>query len=247
MSFLSALRFLTVIPLPLGCKASPEEVGRSLGYFPLVGLLLGLILVGLDRGLGLALPPSVVNGLLVVALALVTGAMHLDGFIDTCDGLVGGRTPQQRWDVMRDSRVGAFGVVGAFCLLLLKYVSLGGLPESSRVATLVLMPTLGRWAVVCCIYAFPYARPEGLGKAFKEQADWPKVAAATMFALTTSVVLLRLGGVVLILGLVLIILALATFLHRRLGGLTGDNYGAIIEIGEVVALLLALIIPIWSW
>ena len=247
MGFFVALGFLTVIPLPLGRQASPEQVGRSLGYFPLVGLLLGLILAGLSEALELALPLAIVNGLLVVALLLLTGAIHLDGLIDTCDGLVGSKTPQERWEVMRDSQAGSFGVAGAFCLLLLKYLSLGGLPEPSRIVTLMLMPALGRWAGVCCVFAFPYARPQGLGKAFKEQATWPRVALATALALALSLGFLGLKGLALMSGVGLIALALAAFLRRRFAGLTGDTYGAIIEVCELAALLLAIVIPAWSW
>ena len=247
MGFFVALTFLTVIPVPLRRQASPEEAGRSLAYFPLVGLVIGYAVEGLDQALGLVLPSSVVNGFLVVALVLVTGAIHLDGFIDTCDGLVAGRTPQQRWEVMRDSRVGSFGVVGAFCLLLLKYASLGALPEPSRTGALVLMPVLGRWAVVCSMFAFPYARPEGLGKVFKEQATWPRVVLATVFALGLSLAFLRLGGVALMLCVGLVALALATLLRYRFAGLTGDTYGAIIEVAEVAALLHAILVPAWSW
>lgn len=247
MGFFTALRFLTILPVPLGSRVTTGEVGRSLSYFPLVGLLLGLMLAGLDRGLGLVLPASVVDGLLVVSLALITGAMHLDGFIDTCDGLVGGRTAQQRWEVMRDSRVGAFGVVGAFCLLLLKYLSLGAVPEPSRLESLVLMPLLGRWAAVCCICAFPYARLQGLGTGFKQQATWPRLLLATAFALALAFGLLRLGGLALMLGVGLIALGLAAFLCRRFSGLTGDTYGAIVEVGEVATLLLVSVIPAWRW
>ena len=247
MSFFTALRFLTVIPLPSRLQAKPAEVGRSLGYFPLVGLLLGLLIMGLDRGLGRVLPVSVVSGLLVVTLVLVTGAMHLDGFIDTCDGLVAGRTPRQRWEVMRDSRVGAFGVVGACCLLLLKYVSLAGLPESSRMGALVLMPVLGRWAVVCAISAFPYARPEGLGKAFKDGATWWGVALATIIALAASVGFLHLQGLAIMFGVGLVTLILSLILKRKFAGLTGDSYGAVIEVAEITAVILAIAIPSWSW
>jgi len=247
VGFFAALRFLTVIPLPSRRQARPEEVGRSLGYFPLVGLLLGLLIMGLDRGLELVLPTSVVSGLLVVVLVLATGAIHLDGFIDTCDGLVAGRTPQQRWEVMRDSRVGAFGVVGACCLLLLKYVSLAGLPESSRMGALVLMPVLGRWAVVCSISAFPYARPEGLGKAFKDGATWPGVALATIIALAASVGFLQLQGLAIMFGVGLVTLILSLILKRKFAGLTGDTYGAVIEVAEVTAVILAIAIPSWSW
>lgn len=245
MGFFTALRFLTV--LPLGRQTRSEVVGRSLVYFPLVGLLLGLLLAGLYWGLEDVLPISVVSGVLLVFLVLITGATHLDGFIDTCDGLVAGKTPQQRWEIMRDSRVGAFGVVGASCLLLLKYASLAGLPESSRMGALVLMPVLGRWAVVGSIAAFPYARPEGLGRAFKDQATWLTVAVATIVALALSVGFLRLTGLAIMFGVGLVTLALSAILKRKFAGLTGDTYGAVIEVGEVTSLILAIALPSWSW
>jgi adenosylcobinamide-GDP ribazoletransferase len=245
VGFFTALRFLTV--LPLGRQTRPEVVGRSLVYFPLVGLLLGLLLAGLYWALQDVLPISVVSGVLLVFLVLITGATHLDGFIDTCDGLVAGKTPQQRWEIMRDSRVGAFGVVGASCLLLLKYASLAGLPESSRMWALVLMPVLGRWVVVGSIAAFPYARPEGLGRAFKDQATWLTVAVATIVALAVSVGFLRLTGLAIMFGVGLVTLSLSVILKRKFAGLTGDTYGAVIEVGEVTSLILAIALPSWSW
>ena len=251
MGFFTALRFLTVLPLPPGREKGSKEVGRSLLYFPLVGLLLGLLLAGLDWGLGHVLPISVSSGVLLVFLVLITGATHLDGFIDTCDGLVAGKTPQQRWEIMRDSRVGAFGVVGACCLLLLMYVSLAGLPQSSRIWALMLMPVLGRWSVVCSIFAFPYARPEGLGRAFKDQATWLTVAVATVVALAASFGFLRLTGLAIMFGVGIVTLALSLILKRKFAGLTGDAYGAIIEVGEVTSLILAIALlkamPSWNW
>lgn len=245
MGLLSALRFLTI--LPLGRDARPEEVGRSLVFFPLIGLLLGLLLAGLEWGLDSVLPISVLSAVLLVVLVLITGATHLDGFIDTCDGLVAGKTPQQRWEIMRDSRVGAFGVVGACCLLLMKYASLSGLPDSSRIGALVLMPVLGRWAVVGAIAAFPYARPEGLGRAFKDKATWLTVAGATIVALAVSVGFLRFTGLAIMGGVGLVTLALCVVLKRKFAGLTGDTYGAVIEVGEVTVLILAIALPSWSW
>lgn len=246
MGLFTAFRFLTIIPLPFDRQVSAKEVGRSLIYFPIVGLAIGFVLAGLDRLLMFSLlPSSVANGILVVALVLLTGAAHLDGFIDTCDGFVGGMTPQQRWEVMRDSRVGAFGVVGAFCLLLLKYVSLAGLPDSTRRGALLLMPVLALWAAVLCISIFPYAKSQGLGKAFKEQATWPRVAIATVFAIVASAGFLRLGGLVLMICVGLIALGMATILCHRFAGLTGDTYGAIIESSEVAALLGAILIQNW--
>ena len=169
MRFLAALKFLTIIPLPWRREASPEEIGRSIGYFPVIGLIIGLILAGLNWLLSLFLPSAVVNALLIVSLVVLSGALHLDGFVDTCDGIAGHKTIEERWRVMHDSRAGAFGIVGVFLLLLVKYVSLNSVPESLLMVTLVLMPVVSRWAMVYTVFAYPYARPAGLGKVFKQQ------------------------------------------------------------------------------
>ena len=100
--------------MPFRRETGSEDVGRSTAFFPLVGLLIGLVLAGLNWVFGLFLPPPITIGLLIVALAVVTGALHLDGFVDTCDGLAGHKTVEERWRVMHDSRAGAFGIIGVF-------------------------------------------------------------------------------------------------------------------------------------
>ena len=247
MGFFTAWRFLTVVPLPLARVVGPRELSESLAYFPLVGMVIGLGLVGLDWGLGLMLPASVANALLVVALVVVTGALHMDGLMDTCDGLGGSRTREERLDAMRDSRVGAFGVVGAICIVLVKYASLEGLPESAKTAALVLMPTLSRWTVVFAMFAFPYARPEGLGRAFKEHATLLRMLVAKALCMGAALVFFGPGGLALMVGVGLVALGLAIFLHRLFGGLSGDTYGATVEVSEAAALVLSIMIPVWRW
>jgi adenosylcobinamide-GDP ribazoletransferase len=247
VALFTALRFLTVLPVPLGREADSKRLGRSLVFFPLIGLLLGLFLAGLDWILEHVLPVSVSSGIVLVVLVLITGANHLDGLIDTCDGMVAGRTPEQRREIMRDSRVGAFGVAGACCLLLLMYVSLANLAQSSRFWALALMPVLGRWAVVCAIWAFPYARPEGLGRAFKDQTRWWMVALATVVALAVSVVTLRLTGLAAMLAVGVVTLLLCLIFKHKFAGLTGDSYGAIVVTGELVSLIVVIAEPSWSW
>ncbi len=236
MRFFAALQFLTIIPWRR--RFSPEEVGGSTEYFPAVGIIIGLILAGLNWALGWLLPPSLVNVLLVVSLVVVTGALHLDGLVDTCDGIAGHKTTEERWQVMHDSRAGGFGIIGAICLLLVKYVSLNSLPESWLMATLVLMPVVSRWLVVYSIVAYPYARPSGLGKVFKQGAGWQQLTMATLIALVVSLTLFQLSGVVIMFGTWVIIVALAAYLKRKFSGLTGDTYGAINEVAEVGVLLL---------
>ncbi|MFC1913669.1 adenosylcobinamide-GDP ribazoletransferase [Chloroflexota bacterium] len=245
MGFLAALRFLTSIPLPLKREPSPEELGRSVPYFPLVGLIIGLILAGLNWLLRLVLPPMVVDALIIAALVIITGALHLDGFADTCDGIAGHKDVEDRWRVMRDSRAGAFGIVGIVMLLLVKYVSLSSIPETVMMATLLFMPMASRWAMVYAIFVYPYARPSGLGKVFKQGTRWAGFTVATIIIVVVAVVLIPLfglSGIVVILGVWVITAIFAAYLKSKFSGLTGDTYGAINEVAEVFALILILLL-----
>jgi len=252
LKLLVASQFLTTLPVLGRREVSAEDVGASLAYFPLVGLFLGAILAGVDWVLSLILPSFIVNVFIIIALLLFTGALHVDGFIDTCDALFGRGTPQERWRIMSDSRVGSFGVVGAFCLLLLFYVSLGEIAEAYRTVALILMPALSRWSMVYAIFAFPYAKPAGLGKAFEEQANWRKLALATLLVLASTLGLLIIKGLVFIfVGLTLVFAvwviaaALGLFLKRKFDGLTGDSYGAINEVTQVAVLIFFGVISRW--
>ncbi len=255
MRFLAALKFLTIIPLPWRREASPEEIGRSIGYFPVIGLIIGLILAGLNWLLSLFLPSAVVNGLLIVSMVVISGALHLDGFVDTCDGIAGHKTVEDRWRVMHDSRAGAFGIVGVFLLLLVKYVSLNSVPEDLLVVTLVLMPVVSRWAMVYTVFAYPYARPAGLGKIFKQGASWQGFTIATVITLAVAIGLARLAnityfylaGLAIMLAIWVIVVAMATYLKRKFAGLTGDTYGAINEVAEVCVLILVCLLAYNQW
>jgi len=233
---LAAVQFLTIIPLRR--EIAEEDIGRSLIFFPIVGLGIGAILFGLDQLFALFLPMALGSALLIVALVLLTGAHHLDGFIDTCDGMAAGRSAEERLAIMRDSRAGGFGVVGAFCLLLVKYISLLFLPGAYRMAALLLMPVLGRWAMVYAIFGYPSAREEGMGRTFKEQVNWRRLIIATLIALAVSAALMKLWGLAVMAAIWLIIVIMAAYIRRRLGGLTGDTYGAINEVMEVCVLIL---------
>ena len=242
MRFLAALQFLTIIPLPWRHQVSPEDLVRSTGYFPVVGLIIGLLLAGLNWLLGWFLPIAVVHVLLIVFLAVISGALHLDGLADTCDGIAGGKTLEERWRVMQDSRVGSFGIVGVCCLLLVKYVSLNNMPQNLVMPSLVLMPVISRWAMVYAIFVYPYAKPLGLGKVFKQGANWLKFVMATLIALAVAATLARLAGLAIILAIIpgiwVIVVIMATYLKRKFSALTGDTYGAINEVAEVGVLLL---------
>ena len=247
MRFLAALQFLTTLPLPWQDKIRPEDAPRSTGFFPVVGTIIGLILFGLSLALGLLLPPAVVRILLIVSLVIITGGTHLDGFIDTCDGIGGYKTPEERWQVMHDSRAGGFGIIGVCCLLLVKYLALNSIPTNLLMITLILMPVISRWTMVYAIFAYPYARPSGLGKAFKQEASGQSLAIATAIALAVAIGLARLAGLVIILGTWVMVIAMAAYLKRKFAGLTGDTYGAINEAAEVCVLILISMLAYHHW
>lgn len=239
MGLLVALGFLTALPLPAR-EVKPTALGRASAYFPLVGLLLGLALVALDALLGLIWPGAIADAGLVLALVLLTGGFHLDGLMDSCDGLFGRRDPARRLEIMRDSRVGSFGVLGAVCTLLLLYAALGELTRPWRWGALLVAPTLGRWAMVLAIWRFPYARPEGLGRAFKDGVGPWQVAVASLIAVAVACGALGLGGVAAFVVAGAAALLIGAFVCTRIPGLTGDSYGAINEVVQIVSLLTIL-------
>jgi len=236
-----ALGFLT--RMPVGCMAdvSARQLGRSMAYFPLVGLLLGGVLAGIDAVLTHLLPRAVGDALLLAVLALASGSLHLDGFADLCDGVGGGRDHETALRIMKDSCIGAFGTVGLVLLLLLKYQALTSLPVGIKPAALLLMPVAGRWAPVLLAVAVPYLRgPEGTGAAFANHAGRRELLLASLTLLVVSGWLFRLEGLLLAGGVVLAAIGFGLWIWRRLGGVTGDVMGAGVELLEVVTLLLVL-------
>jgi len=192
--------------------------------------------------LDLFLPRAVADVLVIVSLVVISGALHLDGFIDTCDGIAGHKSVEDRWRVMHDSRAGGFGVVGACCLLLVKFISLNNVPELLLTATLVLMPVLSRWAMVYAVFAYPYARPSGLGRGLKQQTRWFRFTIATLITFAVAVFLFPVVSLAMLLGIWVIVAVMAAYLKRKFSGLTGDTYGAVNEVAEVCVLILILVL-----
>lgn len=237
---LTALGFLTALPVPRAGELKPGALARSLASFPLVGLLVGALLVALDLALLAVLPVGVRAALLIVAVVALTRGLHLDGLMDCCDGLFGGFTPERRLAIMRDSRVGAFGVLGAVAILLLRYSGVVALGGAWLLPGLLLPPLLGRWAMVLAMVAYPYGRAEGLGAAFKAAAGWRHLVLATIAAAILGAALWWPWGAAGPLVAALVAVPVARFMLGRLPGLTGDCYGAINELVEVAILLLVV-------
>jgi adenosylcobinamide-GDP ribazoletransferase len=246
LSFLAAVQLLTSIPISIKRQLTPAQLGKATAWFPVVGLLIGSILAFVNWVLSLFLPAPVVNALVIAALVILTGGMHLDGFADTCDGMAGHKPVEERWRIMHDSHTGAFGVVGIVVLLLVKYIALSNIPAEYMVVTLVFMPLVSRWAMVYAIFAFPYARPEGLGKAYKDATRWPQFTIATIvtlvFVLFVLFTWLPVISVLAFIGVWIFTTLLALYYKHKFAGLTGDTYGAINESAEVMALIFIILL-----
>ena len=234
LSFLVAVQFLTTLPVPLSKSPDSQDVGRSLRYFPAVGLILGIIISLLYRLLIFFLPSNQADLLMVIALLLLTGGLHFDGFLDSCDGLFGYRTPERRLEIMRDSRVGSFGVAGGWVLLTLKYISLLNVPGDLKIAALLLAPMLGRWALVNAVVLFPYGRESGLGTVYKQHTTRRELILATLAVALIVGLVLRVWGIVLGLLVWVLTILLGKWVMTKLpAGLTGDSYGFVAEFCEM--------------
>lgn len=234
--FRFAVAFLTRVPTRSSRPATPSDLGGSLIFFPLVGLALGLLLAGAARALEGRLPAALIGVALTALLALLTGGLHIDGLADVFDGLGGGRGERDRaLAIMRDARIGAHGATALVLVLLVKSLALGAALPAGNLRVIALFPVLGRWLAVVLIRAFPYARPEGVGRAFRDHSGPRELAGASMIALAVAV-WAGAGSVGSAAVAFALVLGCGAWWNRRFGGLTGDAYGAAIEIGEAAFL-----------
>ncbi len=246
LELVAAVRFLSVLPMPGSIQLFDKDetaprlvVGSE--YFPLVGLLLAFLLWLLVLILTPLVPQLALAALLVVALVILTGGLHLDGLMDSCDGLFGGSTRERKLEIMRDSHVGSFGVLGGACILLLKFALFASLRVNALPLALLLALPSARWSLVLAVRVFPSARPTGLGAAFHQAVTTERSVLAGIIALAIVLLAGQFIGLIVWATVTIITLVLGFWITRIIGGLTGDNYGAIEEVAEIVALLVLVI------
>jgi adenosylcobinamide-GDP ribazoletransferase len=240
--FLTAIEFLTV--LPISRKRGPirdVELGLAAAFFPLVGGILGIVLVALNATLLFILPRNTTDLILIIVLILLTGGLHLDGLADSIDGLYASRSRKRALDVMRDSRLGSMGAVAIILCLLMKYLCLTGIPTSIKPSALVVMPLLGRWSMVHIAFLCPYAREgSGIGRAFCEHVQKSHWIFASSLTILTGLGFLGWRGMVVFLLILLLSTLISNYSINRIGGVTGDVFGASEEIVEAMTLLAVL-------
>lgn len=229
------LQFLTKLPLPFEIKADDEDFQKGIVYFPLVGLVIGLMLYGLYRGVA-SLYPWYIACIFVVAFQVfITGGLHLDGLADSFDGLYSYRNKERMLEIMKDSRVGSNGVLVLWVALSLKLTLLIGLLDQGALWVLILMPVYGRFMGVFLAYIGVYARQKGMGGFFIGTTKLWHVCLAGLWTLLASLVHIKALSVLP----VLLVLSLAYNGHvkAKIDGITGDILGAWIEMSEIIFLL----------
>ncbi len=231
-----AIRFLTALPVPGLPPMTEAGIVRSMAAFPIVGLVIGAggAAVGFVAGWLWGEPLRAVA--IVIAFMLLTLGLHLDGIADTCDAVFSWRPRERKLEIMKDSRIGTMGALGLLAIVALKIGGLVTLGEHWWMGTL-LAPMWGRWADIYGIFFFPAAREGGMGRTFHDQVRRLDFVIATISALVIGVVLSLPWGALVVLAVWPVIHLLAGRMVASLGGLTGDTYGALAEVGEVVTLL----------
>ena len=240
--FFAAIKFLTVLPVPGGWSGDEKTLARSVPYFPLVGLLIGLIAAAFDCTIGQILPLLPASALTIIILIGLTGGLHMDGLADTADGFFSARPRDKMMEIMRDSRTGVMGVLAVVSVVLLKITLLTVILTSSRWVVILIMPLAGRAAIIALMTALPYARPEGgLATLFAGSRSWLHVLWAWGLLFAVSGWLAQGIGLAGVLLALIVTVLFCLYNRSKIGGYTGDTLGAVCELAEIAPLLAAVI------
>ncbi len=239
--FLLAFQFLTILPINMKSKVREADLRASLVYFPFVGSVIGVILYSIILIFGYA-PNSVLAAVLIISHIFITGALHLDGFSDTCDGFFSGQKKEKILQIMKDSRVGAMGVAGIFSLLILKYSFFVSISHEMLGRSLIMTFTFSRWSQVLACYLSNYARSEGKGKSFIGNVDQKHVFRGGVFTLVLFLFLGGLKGLSAFFVSIIPVILFINYVKNKINGMTGDTVGATNEIAEVSVLFCSLTI-----
>lgn len=240
-AFLAALMFLTRIPLPQ-INISKNDWHKSAIYFPLVGLVIGAILYLASLGLERLFPTTVTAFLVVLVWIWITGGLHIDGWMDLADGFGSNKSREQILEIMKDSRVGAMGVIAAICLIGGKWVAVYELLQYDRAIMLLMSPIFARFLLISAIRLFPYRQEGGIGAGLRTSLSVLIVFLNLLFILIVAYYLIGSIGILILGGTVIFSGLLAINIYKKLEMLTGDCYGALVEWSEVVALFVSLAI-----
>lgn len=214
-----------------------KAFSQSVAYFPLVGFLIGLILIGINNLLAQFFAYDFfINVSLIAALIVITGGLHLDGLADTFDALGSGKGKDEMLQIMRDSHIGTMGVISLVCVILLKLSLLQTLSPSIKNYSLIVMCVVSRYALVLSMRWSPYARKEGKAKVFIEGKVFSPFVLSTLITLVCSYLFLTTIGLLALIAAVSFAFLLGKVFTKKIGGITGDTLGATNELTEILVL-----------
>ncbi|OHD67018.1 MAG: cobalamin 5'-phosphate synthase [Spirochaetes bacterium RBG_13_51_14] len=242
--FILQLRFLTRIPVPIKMDHDDRAFAAGVVFAPVIGLLIGLMMAGAYILFGLLEKRPLAVLVALAAEAALTGGLHLDGLADTFDGLFSYRQRERALAIMRDSRLGASGAIGLFMVLLVKYVMLLLLSDSQIISCLIAMPVLSRMTIAWSAGLLPYARKneKSMTAALIEHTGTLEIVISTLLAVLISALFLKLAAVPLLMIIIAFTLLMNLYMKFRIGGITGDTIGAVIELSEIFFILSVLIL-----
>ncbi len=238
--FISALQFLTVIPL--STKADDKSMKIAVVYFPLIGFLIGLLAILVMRvSAAIGLNELAANIFVIIFLVIMTGGLHLDGLADTFDALASGKSKDEMLKIMRDPHIGSVGVLTLILALLSMVALLSCMSGREKAVNIILMCVLSRWAMVMVMSCFQYARNEGKARIFIEGINLTMLAIATLMTLTVVFAAAGLKGIMVFLFTGLLSCLFARHVDGKIGGITGDTLGAVNELAQICTLFSACI------
>ncbi len=236
-SLVAAIQFLTIFPFPSNLKCEEEHLNRSVPFFSFIGLIIGLVIATFDYGMSFLLPTLPASVIVIILFIGVSGGLHIDGLADTADGFLSSRTKERVLEIMRDSHIGALGVVVVVLVILLKITALASIVGPLRWGTIVLMPMTGRCSFLIQMALLPYARGEGLARAFLKKKIPLQLLGTLIFLSAVAWLLLGKIGLGSVLLSFMAMLIFSWYCRKKIGGLTGDTLGASCELTEIIPAL----------
>ncbi|MCC6446684.1 MAG: adenosylcobinamide-GDP ribazoletransferase [Armatimonadetes bacterium] len=231
--FLLAITFLTRIPLPLRREVTPDALRRSLRYYPLVGVLVGLAMAGVRWAVREGWDSTfLADAAALVAMFILTGGLHLDGLMDCCDGLFGGASRERALEIMKDSRIGSYAFLGGLSDIMLRLALMDTLSPQALLLALPLSCALGRLGLVYGLTAGFPARESGLGRMFADLSTRQELAWAGLLVIP-FVALGKFPSLIISTAVCLLWWLMVRYFQKRLGGVTGDTLGAMNELTEI--------------
>ena len=236
-SLFFAINFLTILPFEkFSRNIRKDKIKDSVLFFPVVGIILGLMLSAVCLILRNMSSPLVLSAFIVTILAILTGGLHLDGFIDSVDGLFGGKNKDDILKIMKDHNVGAFGVIGVVCLLMMKFALIGSLPKDIFAKAIFIMPVLSRSSMSFVLLLTPSSKSNGLGSIFAGERKAVYWLIPVLISYTLAILLFGVKGNFITLFIFLFALIMRGYFLKKIGGITGDTMGMLNELVEVFVL-----------